>query len=87
MPANLFSGADDAEAYSFTNCGGSCSRCPARTRRSWRYVPSERARFESLGWAILITSCMAMISMWFALSSALGINGVLAFPSPCSGAW
>src|SRR6202020_3431036 len=33
-----------------------------------------------LGWAILITSCMAMISMWFALSSALGINGILAIP-------
>jgi hypothetical protein len=43
-------------------------------------VPSERARFESLGWAILITSCMAAISMWFALSSALGINGILAIP-------
>lgn len=44
------------------------------------YVPSDRARFESLGWAILITSCMAMVSMWFALSSALGINGILAIP-------
>ncbi len=44
------------------------------------FVPSDRARFESLGWAILITSCMAMISMWFALSSALGINGILAIP-------
>jgi uncharacterized protein DUF4407 len=44
------------------------------------YVPSERARFESLGWAILITSCMAMVSMWFALSSALSINGILAVP-------
>jgi hypothetical protein len=44
------------------------------------YVPSDRARFESLGWAILITSGMAMISMWFALSSALGINGILAIP-------
>ena len=44
------------------------------------YVPSERTRFESLGWAILITSCMAMISMWFALSSALGVNGILAIP-------
>jgi Domain of unknown function (DUF4407) len=44
------------------------------------YVPSERARFESLGWAILITSCMAMVSMWFALSSALSINGILAIP-------
>lgn len=43
-------------------------------------VPSERTKFESLGWAILITSCMAMISMWFALSSALGVNGVLAVP-------
>jgi Domain of unknown function (DUF4407) len=44
------------------------------------YVPSERTRFESLGWAILITSGMAMISMWFALSSALSINGILAIP-------
>src|SRR5579859_1134077 len=44
------------------------------------YVPSDRARFESLGWAILITSCMAMISMWFALSSALGVNGIIAIP-------
>jgi hypothetical protein len=44
------------------------------------YVPSERTRFESLGWAILITSFMAMISMWFALSSALGINGIIAIP-------
>jgi uncharacterized protein DUF4407 len=44
------------------------------------YVPSERTRFESLGWAILITSCMAMISMWFALSSALSVNGIVAIP-------
>lgn len=40
--------------------------------------PSERVKFESLGWAILITSGMAMVSMWFALSSAMGINGILA---------
>jgi hypothetical protein len=44
------------------------------------FVPSERARFESLGWAILITSGVAAVSMWFALASALGINGILAFP-------
>jgi hypothetical protein len=44
------------------------------------YVPSERARFESLGWAILITSGVAAVSMWFALASAVGINGILAFP-------
>jgi hypothetical protein len=43
-------------------------------------VPSERARFESLGWAILITSGVAAVSMWFALASAVGINGILAFP-------
>jgi Domain of unknown function (DUF4407) len=43
-------------------------------------VPSEQARFESLGWAILITSCMAVISMWFALANALSINGIVAFP-------
>ena len=43
-------------------------------------VPSERARFESLGWAILITSGVATISMWFALASAVGINGILALP-------
>jgi len=43
-------------------------------------VPTQRARFESLGWAVLITSCMAAISMWFALASAVGINGILALP-------
>jgi hypothetical protein len=42
--------------------------------------PSERVKFQSLGWAILITSVLAAVSMWFALSSALGINPYLAFP-------
>jgi hypothetical protein len=40
--------------------------------------PTERGRFENLGWAILITSGMATVSMWFALSSAMGINGIIA---------
>jgi hypothetical protein len=44
------------------------------------FVPSERSRFESLGWAILITSGVATVSMWFALASAVGINGFLALP-------
>lgn len=48
--------------------------------RTLDLVPTERARFESLGWAILITSGMAVVSMWFALASAVGINGLLAFP-------
>jgi hypothetical protein len=40
--------------------------------------PSERVKFESLGWSILITSGMAVVSMWFALSSAMGVNGIIA---------
>lgn len=42
--------------------------------------PSERIKFQSLGWAILITSGMATVSMWFALTSAMGFNPVLSFP-------
>lgn len=42
--------------------------------------PTERIKFQSLGWAILITSAVATVSMWFALTSAMGINPVLAFP-------
>lgn len=44
--------------------------------------PSERVKFESLGWSLLITSGMAVVSMWFALSSAMGVNGIIAvFPA------
>jgi len=43
-------------------------------------VPTERVRFQSLGWALLITAGIAAISMWFALTSALGLNSFLAFP-------
>ncbi len=43
-------------------------------------VPSERAKFASLGWAVLITGGMAVVSMWFALTTAMGINGILAAP-------
>jgi Domain of unknown function (DUF4407) len=43
-------------------------------------VPSERPRFESLGWSILITSGLAVVSMWFALASALNVNGIVALP-------
>lgn len=43
-------------------------------------VPTERVKFESLGWVILITSGIAVVSMWFALASAVGINGILAIP-------
>lgn len=41
-------------------------------------LPTEWVKFESLGWAILITSGMATVSMWFALSSAMGVNGIIA---------
>ena len=40
--------------------------------------PTERLKFQSLGWAILITSGIATVSMWFALYSAMGINPFLA---------
>lgn len=40
--------------------------------------PTERLKFQSLGWAILITSGIATVSMWFALYSAMGINAFLA---------
>jgi hypothetical protein len=42
--------------------------------------PTERIKFQSLGWALLITSGMATVSMWFALTSAMGFNPVLSFP-------
>jgi len=42
--------------------------------------PTEKIKFQSLGWAILITCAMATISMWFALTSALGFNPVASFP-------
>jgi hypothetical protein len=41
-----------------------------------KQCPTERIKFQSLGWAILITSGLATISMWFALTSAMGFNPV-----------
>lgn len=43
-------------------------------------VPGERAKFETLGWAILITSGMAAVSMWFAIATAIGVSGLAATP-------
>jgi hypothetical protein len=43
-----------------------------------KQCPTERLKFQSLGWAILITSGIATVSMWFALSSALGVNPFVA---------
>lgn len=43
-------------------------------------VPSERVKFASLGWAVLITGGMAVVSMWFALTTALGVSGIPAAP-------
>lgn len=39
---------------------------------------TERIKFQSLGLAILITSVLATVSMWFALNSVLGLNAVVA---------
>src|SRR5258708_711612 len=40
--------------------------------------PSEGIRFQSLGAAILVTSFIATISIWFALYSAMGASPFLA---------
>lgn len=42
--------------------------------------PGERIKFQSLGWAILITAGMAVVSMWFALTSAMGVPAYEALP-------
>jgi hypothetical protein len=42
--------------------------------------PTEGIKFQSLGWAILTTSAMAVTSMWFALTSAMGISVTVAVP-------
>jgi hypothetical protein len=41
-------------------------------------TPEERVKLQSLGWAILITSGVAAVSMWFALTAAMGVNGFAA---------
>ncbi|MGH3242385.1 MAG: DUF4407 domain-containing protein [Spirillospora sp.] len=40
--------------------------------------PSERGKFVGLGGAILITSGLATLSMWFALYSAVGVNPLVS---------
>lgn len=40
------------------------------------FCPGERTKFQSLGWVILITAGMAVVSMWFALTNTLGVNAV-----------
>jgi hypothetical protein len=42
--------------------------------------PTERIKFQTLGWVILITCGMATVSMWFALTSALGFNAIFSLP-------
>jgi hypothetical protein len=42
--------------------------------------PTERVKFLSLGWAMLIAGGIAAASMWVALTSFIGLNAVLAVP-------
>ena len=42
--------------------------------------PTDRVRFQSLGLLILIAGGAAAVSMWFALTSALGLNLFMAVP-------
>ncbi|MEV7010010.1 DUF4407 domain-containing protein [Streptosporangium sp. NPDC051022] len=43
--------------------------------------PTESGKFEGLGGAILTTGLLASVSMWFALSSTLGISPLIAVPT------
>lgn len=45
------------------------------------FCPGERTKFQSLAWVILITTGMAVMSMWFALTTTLGVNGFVAAPA------
>ena len=42
--------------------------------------PTERLKFQSLGWAILSSGILAAVSLWLGLASALGVNPILALP-------
>jgi hypothetical protein len=42
--------------------------------------PLDRIKFLSLGWAVLIAAAIALVSMWFALTTVLGLNPSLALP-------
>jgi hypothetical protein len=42
------------------------------------FCPGERTKFQSLGWVILITAGMAVMSMWFALTTVLEVNAFVA---------
>jgi hypothetical protein len=42
--------------------------------------PAERIKFRRLGWAVLISSGIGTVSMWFALADIVGLNPVLALP-------
>ena len=44
------------------------------------FCPGEKTKFQSLAWVILITTGMAVMSMWFALTTTLGLNGFVAVP-------
>ncbi|TYB43967.1 DUF4407 domain-containing protein [Actinomadura chibensis] len=41
---------------------------------------SERVKFEGIGGAVLTTSVLATLSMWFALTSAVGVERIVAVP-------
>jgi hypothetical protein len=44
------------------------------------FCPGEKTKFQSLSWVILITTGMAVLSMWFALTTTLGLNVFVAVP-------
>ena len=41
--------------------------------------PTERPKFQNLGWVIFISAVLAMVSIWLMLASEWSLNSVLAF--------
>ncbi|MDX6739055.1 DUF4407 domain-containing protein [Actinocorallia sp. A-T 12471] len=49
-------------------------------RKVLAQCPSERPKFQGIGGAVLTTAVLAVFSMWFALSSAVGVSAPVALP-------
>ncbi len=55
-------------------------RISGARREILEQCPSERIKFQALGWSIVTTSVLGAVSMWFALSGPLGVNSFIAVP-------
>lgn len=52
-----------------------------------KLCPTEQGKFEGIGGAVLTTSVLAVVSMTFALNSALGVSSSSPSRPASSGVW